>query len=291
MKPAPFRYIAPETLDEALALLAEHGSEARPLAGGQSLVPAMNFRLARPAVLVDLNRIEALRFVRPRDDGSLSVGAMTTQRQAERDAAIAARWPLLREALPWVGHAQIRNRGTLGGSLAHADPAAEIPAVALASGVTLRLASNRGERRIAADDFFLGPMTSVLEPDELLVEIEFPAAPSRCGVAFEEVSRRHADFALAGVAASLQRADDGSVEEARVAVFGVGDRPRLVSAVARLQGERPTEAAIADTAAAAVAELNPHDDIHASACYRSHVAGVLVGRALRRAAGRAGGVP
>lgn len=289
MKPAPFRYHAPETMEEALHLLAHHGSDARPLAGGQSLVPAMNFRLARPTVLIDLNRVAGLGFIRRGVDGALRLGAMTRQREAERSNVVAAACPLLAAALPWVGHAQIRNRGTVGGSLAQADPAAEIPAVALACGATLRLCSRRGERRVAAEEFVLGPMTTALQPDELLAEIEIPATPAGTGVAFEEMSRRHADFALAGAAACLRRGSDGTVEDLRLVLFGVGGRPLLARRAAqRLAGALPDARAIDEAVELQLSDLQPQGDLHASSAYRRHVVGVLARRVLIHATERAG---
>ena len=189
MKPAPFAYHRPATVEEAVSLLARHGGEAKPLAGGQSLIPAMNFRLARPAVLVDLNRIAGLAGIRPGADG-VRIGAMTRQRAVERDATVAQHVPLLAEALPHIAHPQIRTRGTVGGSLAHADPAAELPAVMVALGATFELHSPRGKRSVAAEEFYTGLFTTALAPDELLVEIAIPRAGPRRGSAFAEVARR-----------------------------------------------------------------------------------------------------
>src|SRR5881628_249850 len=202
MKPAAFDYFTPVTVDEAVALLAEHGGEAKPLAGGQSLIPAMNFRLARPAALVDLNRIPELSYVRAEPDGgALVIGAMTRQRALERSDVVRRAAPLMAEAMPYVAHPQIRNRGTVGGSVAHADPAAELPAVTLALEARFRARSRSGERTIPAAEFFKGLLETALEPDELLVEIAIPHSPARSGYAFAEVARRHGDYALVGVAA------------------------------------------------------------------------------------------
>src|SRR2546428_2597983 len=209
MKPAPFAYHAPTGLDQALALLAEHGPEAKPLAGGQSLVAAMNFRLAQPAVLVDLNRVAGLDGIAVAPEGGLSLGAMTRQRALERDPLVARQAPLLAEAMPHVAHPQIRNRGTLGGSLAHADPAAELPAVMVALEARIRLRSRKAERWLSAEDFFVGLFATALQPGELLVEVALPPPGPRTGWAFEEVSRRHGDFALVGVAAVVQLNSDG----------------------------------------------------------------------------------
>jgi aerobic carbon-monoxide dehydrogenase medium subunit len=287
MKPAAFAYHRPATLDGAIALLAEHGWDAKPLAGGQSLVPAMNFRLAQPAVLVDLNRVAGMDGV---DEvaGSLRIGAMVRQRTVERSAVVAELAPLLAAALPHVAHPQIRARGTVGGSLAHADPAAELPAVMLALDAMLTLAGAEGEREVAATDFFTGLFGTALEPAELLTAIRIPAPPARSGWAFDEVSRRHGDFALAGIATTVALDAEGRCTDARIALFGVGDAPVLsAGAAAALAGAAPTDAAIRAAAAAAAAELDPPADVHASARYRRHLAEVMVRRALPVAFGRA----
>lgn len=292
MKPAPFRYLAPRDLDEALALLEEHGAEAKPLAGGQSLVPAMNFRLALPAVLVDLNRIDALAGIGASPDGGLRIGAMTRQGILERDPRVAERVPLLRETMPHVAHAPIRNRGTVGGSLAHADPAAELPAVMVALGATFRCRSRSGERRVPADTFFLGPFATALEPGELLIGIDLPPPALRTGWAFEEVARRHGDFALAGAAAAVELDTLGVCRSARVVLFGVGEGPVVSAAAgAGLAGARPDARTIGRAAQAAAAELDPSGDIHATGAYRKHLAEVLVRRTVSRAVARAGGPP
>lgn len=290
MKPPPFEYRRPGTLEEALEVLAREGPEAKVLAGGQSLVPAMNFRLAAPAVLVDLNRIEALDFVTERD-GGVAIGAMTRQRAAERSPVVADRTPLLAEALPHVAHPQIRNRGTIGGSLAHADPSAELPAVALALSARLRAvrAADPEGRWIEADDFYPGLFATALEPDEILVEVEVPGTPPRTGVAFEEFARRHGDYALAGVAAVVTLGEDGRCARARIALLSVADRPvRASAAEATLAGEEPAGEVLRAAAAAGGGEIDPPGDIHAPAAYRRHLVEVLVRRALERAARRAG---
>ena len=291
MKPAPFDYHAPTRLDEALQLLAEHGSDAKPLAGGQSLVPAMNFRLAQPAVLVDLNGVAELAHVTWGRDGGLRLGAMTRQRVLERDRLVADQAPLLAEAVPHIAHAQIRNRGTVGGSLAHADPASELPAVMVALGARFRVRSLTGERWIPAAEFFIGLFTTTLESGELLVECEIPPRPARAGWGFEEAARRHGDYALAGVAAHLELADDGRCAEARVVLFGVGEGPTSSpSARDALLGEKATDGVVGAAAAAVAKDIEPSNDIHASAAYRHHLAQVLTGRALGRAFARAGAV-
>jgi CO/xanthine dehydrogenase FAD-binding subunit len=287
VKPAPFAYHRPGTLEEALALLGQYGGDAKPLAGGQSLIPAMNFRLARPAVLVDLNRVDQLAYVRNGD--GLHVGAMTRQAVAERDPALARDAPLLREAVPYIAHPQIRNRGTVGGSLAHADPAAELPAVMLALNATLRLQSPRGARSVRVEEFYTGLFATALAPDELLVDIAIPRPAPRSGWAFLEVARRHGDYALVGVAAVVVVDDRGRCAEARIALVSVGDGPVLARKSAKiLVGEPPSPEAIQEAAEAAGGkDIEPPTDIHASAAYRRHLATVLTRRALTQAFERA----
>jgi carbon-monoxide dehydrogenase medium subunit len=287
MKPAPFEYHRPDSVDEALELLTQHGWDAKLLAGGQSLVPAMNFRLAQPGVLIDLNRIPGLDYVREQG-GGLRIGAMVRQRAAERSATIARAAPLVAEALPYVAHPQIRNRGTLGGSVAHADPAAELPAVMLALGATFHLRGPSGSRAVAADQFFTGLFATALEHDEMLGEIEIPAPAARPGWAFMEISRRHGDFALAGLAMSVSLDGDGRCDAARIALLGVGEGPFLARGAAdALLGAAPGDDAFRAAAEAARAEVDPPYDIHASADYRRHLVGVLVARALPVAFARA----
>ena len=288
MKPAPFEYHQPDTVDEAIALLGEHGYDAKLLAGGQSLVPAMNFRMAVPAVLIDLNRIAGLAYV-DEADGGLRIGAMTRQRAAERDTLIAARAPLIAETLPYVAHAQIRNRGTMGGSIAHADPAAEIPAVMLALDAGFRLRGPGGERVVTAGDFFTGLFGTALEAEEMLTEIQVPDAAPRTGWAFDEISRRHGDYALAGIAATVSVDEDGRCTAARIALLSVGDGPVLaVEAAAALLGQVPDEAPIRAAAeAASQRDVDPPGDIHASPEYRRQLVKVLVQRVLPRAFERA----
>jgi carbon-monoxide dehydrogenase medium subunit len=286
VKPAPFRYLAPRTRAEALDALRRYGPDAKLLAGGQSLVPLLAMRLARPAVIIDLNRIGDLAYVRPARAG-LAIGAMTRQRAAEDDPLIAARYPLMVAALRWVGHPQIRTRGTIGGSLAHADPAAELPAVAAVLGARFVLANARRERVVDAAGFFTGYLTTALEPDEMLTEIRLPPPPTRSGWAFTEVARRHGDFALVGAAVLLVGDGEGRCAEARLAFTGVGAGPvRVPEAERMLSGERVTEALAAEIRRVVARSVEPEGDIHATADYRRHVAGVLAARALIEAAGR-----
>jgi len=286
MKPPRFEYLLPRSLDEALAMLAQHGEGAKALAGGQSLVPLLNFRLVRPAYLVDLNEIPGLDAIRI-DDGHLTLGAMARQRAVERSALVREGCPLLADAAPQIGHVQIRNRGTVGGSLAHADPAAELPAVVAALDGELVVRSTRGERRLTPEQFFVSYLTTAIAPDELLVEARVPVAPPRTGTAFLEVSRRHGDFALVGVAATVTLDDGGVCIGCAIALTGVGPRPVVARDAARaLVGVKPAAGAVADVARRAAEPLTPDSDLHASSDYRKHLAGVLTRRALTRAAGR-----
>jgi carbon-monoxide dehydrogenase medium subunit len=287
MKPAAFEYFQPETVEEALALLAEHGSDAKPLAGGQSLIPAMNFRLATPAILVDLNALDALAYVQ--QGATLRLGAMTRQRSVERSEAVKEDAPLLAEAMPFIAHAAIRNRGTIGGSLAHADPAAELPAVMLALDARFELQSRAGSRTVSANDFFVGLFATAIQPGEALTHIEIPKPVKHTGYAFQEISRRHGDFALVGVATTVTLTADSRCADARIALLSVGDRPMLAErGSAVLKGQLPTAEAI-DAAAQAAAheDIDPPGDIHASAKYRRQLASVLTRRALTRAFQRA----
>jgi carbon-monoxide dehydrogenase medium subunit len=288
MKPAPFRYVAAESLAAALALKAEHGDDARFLAGGQSLVPAMNFRLAQPAVVVDINPLAELDFVRAAGDGAVRIGALTRNRTLERDPLVAARQPLIREAVPHVAHPQIRNRGTLGGNLAHADPASELPAVLLALDARLRVQSARGERWIAAREFFRGVFTTALRADELLAEIELPGLPPRAGTCFMEVARRRGDYAMMGVAAIVALDADGRCTHARLAYCNAGDTPVGAGAAQALVGGAIGGSEIDAVAAAAQRELDPPGNVHASKAFQRHLAGVLTRRALQAAVNRAG---
>ena len=289
MKPAPFEYQAPASLEAALDLLARRGGEAKVLAGGQSLIPVMNFRLAEPALLVDINKLTDLDFIRRGEDGGLRIGGLTRQRRLERDPLVAECAPLLREAVPFIAHPQIRNRGTLGGSLAHADPAAELPALMVALRARLRLQRAGGERWVDSKDFFAGLFTTALEPDEILVEAAIPPLPPRTGWAFLEVSRRHGDYAQVGIAALVTLDEAGRCKEARLVYLSVGDSPVEAREAARLlSGEEISEPAIAAAAEKASRdEMRPNGDIHATAAFKRHLARVLTGRALRRAVERA----
>lgn len=282
MKPPPFEYVRPSSVADAVEALSDGGFAAKALAGGQSLIPAMNFRLAEPSLLVDLGGIAELRGIRSSEDGGLWIGAMTRQRDVETSDLVRGTAPLVTEAMPLIAHRQIRNRGTIGGSLAHADPAAELPAVMLALDAVFVAHGPDGERRIPVADFYYGLFATALEPDELLVAIEIPPLPANTFAAIEEVSRRHGDFALAGVAVVVRGGND-AVDDAAISMFSVGDGPELsIDASARLVGTDLNDAAIRGAAAAVADALDPPGDIHASPDYRRHLARVLTGRALER---------
>jgi len=285
MKPAKFDYHDPTTLDEALGLMAQFGDQARQLAGGQSLVPLMNFRLIRPAHLIDLNGVSELSYLKT-DAGTLRIGATTRQRELERSAGVAERWPLLRDAAAFIGHIQIRNRGTVGGSLAHAFPSAELPVAMVTLDASFVLRSTGDHRTARAEDFFLSFMTTVLEPGELLAEISVPQLPGNSGCSYQEVSRRHGDFALAGVASVLALDANGAIHHARLTLTGTTPI-RADKAEEFLLGQRPSEALFRDAARRAIENLEQDSDIHASAEYRRDACAVLARRALTQAAQRA----
>jgi aerobic carbon-monoxide dehydrogenase medium subunit len=290
MKPAPFMYAAPSTLVEALALLVTHGDKAKLLAGGQSLVPMMNFRLARPEYIIDLNRVAGLDAI-IEQDATLVVGAMTRQRSLERSDLIRQRYPLLLEAVQYIGHTAIRNRGTVGGSMAHADPAAELPAVLVAYGGSVRVQGPQGTREIPAAELFLTYFTTTLAADEILTEVRFPRWPEGTGWCFLEESRRHGDFAMVGVAALITLDAERRCTHTAVALTGVDGMPHAVmEATGILVGHVPDEARIAEVARAAAAGVAPESDIHASAAFRRHLSGVLTRRALHQAVECARGV-
>jgi CO/xanthine dehydrogenase FAD-binding subunit len=289
VKPPAFDYVAPRTLDEAVAALVAAGPEAKVLAGGQSLIPLLNFRLAHPTLLVDLNRVAELSYVTPRN-GGVAIGAMTRQVSIERDTNLARSQPLLKEAIGWVGHPAIRSRGTFGGSLAHADPAAELPAVAICLNASFSVVGPRGRRAISAEDFFQGYLTTALAPDEILEQAWLPPLAPSTGQAWLEFARRHGDFALVGVAASITLVDE-LVRDARIVLTGVGGKPvRAREAETLLLGGAVAER-VGAAADAARSAIEPEADIHASKEYRAHLAGVLTERAIRLAAERAGQAP
>jgi CO/xanthine dehydrogenase FAD-binding subunit len=290
MKPAPFKYVAASSLEHALSLKAEYGDEARFLAGGQSLIPAMNFRLARPSVLIDINGLADLAGVDRSGAAEIRVGALTRYRDLERNRDFLKSCPLFADALPHIAHPQIRNRGTIGGNLSHADPASELPALAVAMQARMRIKSSAGDREVPASEFFQGLLTTDIGSDEMLVEITYPALKPRSGACFQEVARRLGDFALAGVAAvvTLDR-ERRRCTDVRLALCGVGETPVDASdAVASLIGTDCRDAAIDAVTAEVTGTIEPSGNVHATADYQRHVAGVLAKRTLATALQRAG---
>ena len=282
MKLPYVEYEAPATVAEAVGLLATHEDEASVLAGGQSLIPLMALRLARPAVLIDINRLDELSGVSV-TDGSVAIGAVTREYMAEESETIADAVPLLAAALPLIGHEAIRSRGTIGGSLAHADPAAELPAVALALDAEFVVRSRAGERVIPASEWFEGYLATSRRPDELLVEVRFPAAAPGTGVSFQEVARRHGDFAIVGLAAALTLAG-GVISDARLAFAGVADVPvRAADAEDLLVGESPSDELFDEAARRGCDGIDPPADLNGSSQYRKKIAATLVRRGLQAA--------
>jgi len=288
MKPAPFEYHVPDSLEQALELKSQKGDDARLLAGGQSLVPAMNFRVAQPSVLIDLNRIAELSYIR--EDGNvIRVRSMARERHLEFDSSIAKRIPLLTEATPFIAHPQIRNRGTIGGSIVNADPAAELPVLMLALGARLKAKNISGERWIDAQDFFAGMFTTTLDPDEILVEIEIPVMSPRTGWSFMEVAPRAGDYALMGVAALVTLDENGKCQQAKLVYLNAGDGPMDAKQAAKiLQGEKLNDSLIESAAVlASEQEITPFGNMHASPEFQRHLANVLTKNALKQAMQRA----
>ena len=289
MKPAPFDYRCPDTLDEALALLARHKGAAKIIAGGQSLMPMINFRIVRPALLVDVKRLLEYDFVRPTAGGGLAVGALTRHRVLETSPLVAARFPVIAQAMRHVAHVAIRNRGTIGGSLSHADPAAELPMLSLLLDAQIHVRAAIGSRIIPASTFFLGALSNALHDDEIVVQVDLPGLAAGIGWAFEEFSRRAGDFALAALGV-LVRVTQGRISEARIALMGVADTPvRAPAAEALLLGAVASDALIEQAVRAACEPLQPPADLHASPEYRRHLAAVLAHRAISAALRRATG--
>jgi carbon-monoxide dehydrogenase medium subunit len=288
MKPAAFEYLSPTTLAEVMASKAEHGDEAKPLAGGQSLIPAMNFRVSQPTILIDLNKLKDLRYIRTQD-GELRIGAMTVQAEVARSPLVQESQPLIYETMPNIAHPQIRNRGTFGGSLAHADPASELPVIATALNARFKAQSQRGERWIPADEFFITMFTTALEPDEILTEIAFPTFPQSTGYAFLEVARRAGDYAMAGVAAVVTLDAQSVCQSARLVYLNVGDKAMdAPGAAALLAGEKPTSQVFEAAAQkASQEEIDPFGSVHATPEYQRHLSRVLTSRALQTAFARA----
>ena len=288
MKPPQFTYVAPKSLDEALAIRAEHGADCALLAGGQSLLPLMSARRVSPAVVIDLGGITELAGIRSSADG-VTIGAMTRQRDAERSALVAERLPLIPQALQQVAHVAVRNRGTVGGTLAHADPESELTAASLALEAQLVVRNNKGDRVIAVDDFLVGPWQTALAPDELLTEIRFPNPPAGAGTAFVEIARRRFSYAMAGACALVATNADGVITDARLVFIVAGPTAmRATEAESMLRGQRPEEGLFHEVAQTAVMPLDPPSDVHGSAVYRRRIAATAARRALVAAAAAAG---
>lgn len=284
MKLPPFEYACPVTLSEAVALLASHDGEAKPIAGGQSLMPMMAFRIAQPSLLVDLRKLPDLNRITIDKDG-VRLGALVRWRDIQDDRRLATAHPLLQAAIAHVAHYQIRNRGTVGGSICHADPAAEMPGIAVTCDAEMTATGKGGLRVVKAADFFLGALTTALRPDEILTEVKLPAWPASRRFGFQEFARRRGDFAMAGVAVFYDTDASGRANNAHVGVIGVGDRQRrLARTEAAINGNKIDDATIAKAAEAVSAEVEAQDDIHASAAYRRALTGTLVERALKSAA-------
>jgi aerobic carbon-monoxide dehydrogenase medium subunit len=289
MKPPNFEYLVARTQSEACAMLAEHGDRAKVLAGGQSLIPLLNFRLAQPELVVDINRLSELDYVRDWD-GGLAVGALTRQHVIESLPVVRQRCPVLAEACHLIGHLPIRHRGTVGGNLAHADPASELPALMLALDAELSLAGQSGRRTLGAEQFFTGALQTALQPGELLTEVRIPGLPPRTGGAFVEIARRSGDYALVGVAAIVTLNQVGRCQRARVALCGVGPTPMRVQAAEQvLLGEVASGEVLAEAARRAADATDPPTDIHASAAFRRKLAQYTARQAIELAAQRAGG--
>ncbi len=289
MKPAPFEYIAPNSLEEALDALNTHGYDGKLLAGGQSLIPVMNFRLAQPAVIIDLNGVTELETLLPGQDKGVRVGAMVRHSRLEFSEIIADRAPLISEVMPYIAHAQIRNRGTIGGSLSHADPAAELPMIMVTLKARFRLQMVGNERWVDAVDFYQSLFMTALEPEEILVEVDIPPVPTGSGFSFKELARRHGDYAQVGVSAVVALDENGVCRNARLVFLNVGEIPMVAERSAdMLVGERPSDILLRDAVfLASQEEIDPIGDIHASSEYKRHIATVLGKRALHEAIDRA----
>lgn len=288
MIPAPFDYISPQTLDEAIRVLVSHGDEAKLLAGGHSLLPLMKLRLASPKLLVDLSKIPGLSGIKQEGD-KITIGALTTQYQIESSELLKERCPLLPQTAKAIGDVQVRNRGTIGGSLAHADPAADIPAAILALGGVLGLTGPEGNRTIPAEEFFLGLMTTAMSPNEILTEIRLPVLPGRCGTVYLKVRQKASGFAIVGVAVWLTVDNNGACKDIGVGITGLDSKPfRARGVEERLRGKRIEPGMIEDASSQVTQGVDPLDDIHASAEFRAHLAQLYTARAIQEAAKRVG---
>jgi carbon-monoxide dehydrogenase medium subunit/2-furoyl-CoA dehydrogenase FAD binding subunit len=289
MKPCAFEYLSPQTVEEAIDLLDRYGDEAKIIAGGQSLVPMMNFRLARPEILIDINGIEELEYIKTEGD-ELVIGALARERDIEQSTAVVEKWPILSKAISFIGHSTIRNRGTIGGSLVHADPSAEIPTALCALNGKVKVVGPSGDKILQPEEFFLTYLTTSLEPSDLLVEVRIPALPQNTGWSFMELSRRSGDFAIVAVGILLLTEASGVCTEARISMGGVAPTPvRAEEAEALLAGQKITEKLIAEAAEQAAEETDTEPDYHASAEYRMDMARVFVKRGLQEAWNRVNG--
>lgn len=288
MKPAPFEYYAPDSVEEAVDRLDQLGYDGKILAGGQSLIPAMNFRMAQPHALVDLNNVKELFFIRPQSDGGLSIGSMTRDSVIEFDKSVAERTPMITETMPLVGHFQNRTRGTFGGNIAHSDPTGQLPTISLALDAKVHLRSKAGERWVNMDDFYLGPFTSVLEPNELIVETVFAPPPPRSGTCFIEMTRQHGSTPMIGVAVVVMLDERGRIKQSKIVFLGVGEKPTAAqNAMKILAGQEPTAEAIRSAAeTAGRSDVDPGADIHGTAEYRRYLATNLTRQALTLAVAR-----
>jgi CO/xanthine dehydrogenase FAD-binding subunit len=289
MKPIQFDYLAPTSVPEALEHISNLGYSAKILAGGQSLIPTMNFRMSRPGTLIDLNNIPDLFYIRPKSDGSVGIGAMTRDSVVEHDAEIARRFPLIAEVMTYIAHPQIRNRGTFGGAIAHADPAAQLPAISLLMNANMKILKKGGERWVPAEDFFLGPFMTVLEPDEMLAEVDLRPLPARTGSSYKQVSRQRGGYAQVAIASAVTLDEAGSCKQVRLVLISVGDTPVLSKEAMRiLVGQKASQAAFEEVAEAVIkSEIDPGTDVHATADYRRNLTRVLVVRSLTEAFERA----
>ena len=289
MKPASFEYLRPTSLEEALRYLADLGEDAKILSGGQSLIPVLNMRLSTPKYLIDIGRLEELSYIRE-EDGCLVIGALTRHAELESSPLVKERCPLLLEAVRWIGHPQIRQRGTIGGSIAHADPAAELPCVLAALRGEIVIAHADGEETVGADAFFLTYMLTALQPDQMVKELRFPLLPEACGYAFAEVARRHGDFALVEVAAAIVLDERGEVSLARLAAGGANPVPCVLEEAEEfLIGKVADDSVLEEAGALASERVDPDGDLHGSADYRRSLVKTLTKRALHTAITRAGG--
>lgn len=289
MKPAPFEYYAPTTVEEALQNLSDLGYSGKVLAGGQSLIPAMNFRMARPSALVDLNKVSDLFYIKPTPEGGLAIGTMTRDSVVEKDPTVKQRFPIVAETMGYIAHPQIRARGTFGGAIAHADPAAQLPALALALNARIVIKRKGGERVVSAEDFIVGPFMTVLDPEDMLAEVILPPMPAHSAGSYKQVSRQRGGYAQAAAISVVSLDDRNRVKDVRSVLFSVGETPILSKYASKvLVGNEPTEAAIADVAAyAAKHECDPGSDLHGTTEYRRQLVEVLVRRSLTEAVQRA----